>query len=211
MDMISEGYLAEFAKEFGISDLPEDDRFEQLAAWLTTRRHYSDSTFTPSDLVTGNGGDTGIDAIGIIVNNNLVTDVDAVEDLLDLNGYLDVTFVFVQAERSPHFDSAKIAKLGFGVRDFFGEKKLPRNDSIQNYDAIMKALYARAAKFRPGNPACYLYYMTTGVWKNEKDLTVRADAETGDLEKTGFFSKVQFVPIGANELHRLYRQSCRYC
>lgn len=207
MDMITDGYLSEFSTEFEIGDLPENERFEQLGAWLTTRRHYSDSTFSPADLTTGSGGDTGIDAIGIIVNNNLVTDVDTIEDLLGLNGYLDVTFVFVQAERSPHFDSAKIAKLGFGVRDFFGEKKLPRNESIQNYDAIMKALYARAAKFRPGNPACFLYYMTTGAWKNEKDLVVRADAETGDLEKTGFFSKVQFVPIGANELHRLYRQT----
>jgi hypothetical protein len=71
----------------------------------------------------------------------------------------------------------------------------------------MKALYARAAKFRPGNPACLLYYVTTGAWKHEKDLVVRADAERGDLEKTGFFSKVQFLPIGANELHRLYRQT----
>jgi hypothetical protein len=189
MDMITDGYLAEFSTEFGLADLPEQDRFEQLGAWLTTRRHYSDSTFSPADLVTGSGGDTGIDAIGIIVNNNLVTDVDTVEDLLSLNGYLDVTFVFVQTERSPHFDSAKIAKLGFGVRDFFGDKKLPRNEAIQSCDAIVKALYARAAKFRPGNPACFMYYMTTGVWKNERDLVVRADAERGDLEKQDSLAK----------------------
>jgi hypothetical protein len=205
--MITEGYLAEFSAEFGIGDLPEDDRFEHFCAWLATRRHYSDSTFSPAELVTGNGGDTGIDAIGIIVNNNLVTDVDTVEDLLSLNGYLDVTFVFLQAERSRHFDSAKIAKLGFGVRDFFGEKKLPRNEAIQNCDGIMKALYARAAKFRPGNPSCFLYYMTTGTWNAEKDLIIRADAETGDLFKSGMFSKVHFVPVGADQLHRLYRQT----
>lgn len=207
MDMITEGYLAEFSAEFGIEDLPEDDRFEHFGAWLTTRRHYSDSTFPLGDLVTGSGGDTGIDAIAIIVNNNLVTDPADVEDFLDLNGYLDVTFVFLQAERSPHFDSAKIAKLGFGVRDFFGEKKLPRNEAIKNYDAIMKALYAKAAKFRPGNPSCFLYYMTTGTWNAEKDLVVRSDAETGDLFKGGMFSKVQFIPIGANQLHHLYRQT----
>jgi hypothetical protein len=57
MDMITEGYLSEFSTEFGIGDLPEDERFEHLGAWLTTRRHYSDSTFSPTDLVTGSGGE----------------------------------------------------------------------------------------------------------------------------------------------------------
>jgi len=207
MDKVTEGFLSEFSAQFGIETLPEKDRFEHFAAWLTVRRHYSDSTFAPADLVTGSGGDTGIDAIAIIVNNNLITDVDTVEDLLALNGYLDVTFVFVQAERSPHFDSAKIGKLGFGVKDFFGEGKLPRNDEIKNFAEIMEALYAKSGKFRPKNPACHLYYVTTGTWKAEQDLVVRAQAETGDLMKTALFSDVQFHAIGASEIHRLYRQA----
>jgi hypothetical protein len=71
VDLITEGYLTEFSNEFGISDLAEEDRFEHLAAWLTTRRHYSETTFSPAELVTGSGGDTGIDAIGVIVNDRL--------------------------------------------------------------------------------------------------------------------------------------------
>jgi hypothetical protein len=207
MDKVTEGFLSEFSTQFGIQSLPEKDRFEQLAAWLTVRRHFSDSTFVPADLVTGSGGDTGIDAIAIVANNNLVTDIDTVEDLLALNGYLDVTFVFVQAERSPHFDSAKIGKLGFGVKDFFGEGKLPRNDAIKSFAEIMNALYEKSSKFRPKNPACHLYYVTTGTWNAEKDLVVRADAEVGDLKKTELFSEVQFHPIGASQIHRLYRQA----
>jgi hypothetical protein len=107
MDRITEGFLNEFSNEFGVTGLPEKDRFELFCGWLSVRRHYSESTFDPSELVTGSGGDTGFDALAIIVNNNLVTDVDTVEDLLSLNGYLDVTFVFVQASRSPHFEGAK--------------------------------------------------------------------------------------------------------
>jgi hypothetical protein len=207
MDKVTEGFLTEFSAQFGIGGLEEKDRFEHFAAWLTIRRHYSDSTFPPAELVTGSGGDTGIDAIAIIVNNNLVTDVDTVEDLLALNGYLDVTFVFVQAERSPHFDSAKIGKLGFGVKDFFGEGKLPRNDAIKHFAEIMNALYEKSGKFRPKNPACHLYYVTTGTWNADPDLVVRSQAETGDLMKTALFSDVQFHPIGASQIHRLYRQA----
>src|SRR4026209_2544083 len=65
-----------------------------------------------------------------------------------------------------------------------------------------------SAKFRPDNPACFfLYYVTTGTWNGDKDLVVRADAETSDLVKTGMFSKVNFQPIGAPLIHRLYRQT----
>ncbi len=88
MDKITEVLLTEFSGEFGISDLAEDIRFEHLAAWLTTRKHYSESTFSTSDLVTGNGGDTGIDSIAIIANNNLITDEATIEELLLVNGYL---------------------------------------------------------------------------------------------------------------------------
>ncbi|GLR99645.1 MULTISPECIES: hypothetical protein [Bradyrhizobium] len=71
LDKVTEGFLTEFSGQFGIENLAEKDRFEHLAAWLTVRRHFSDSTFSPADLVTGSGGDTGIDAIAVIVNNNL--------------------------------------------------------------------------------------------------------------------------------------------
>lgn len=170
MDRISEALLNEFSRAFGITELPEADRFEHFSAWLTCRRHYSETTFQPADLVTGKGNDTGIDSIAVIVNNNIVTDVGAIEDLLAVNGYLDVTFVFVQAERSSHFDSAKIGTFGFGVRDFFGEGKLPRNDTIQVYAEIMYAIYENSSKFRPNRPSCYLYYVTTGTWNQDPAL-----------------------------------------
>jgi hypothetical protein len=207
MDKITEGILAEFSREFGVSELPEDQRFEQLAAWLTVRRHYSDTTFDPSNLVTGSGGDTGIDAIAVVVNNNLILDEAAIEDLVAINKYLDVTFIFVQAERSPHFDMAKIGQFGFGVRDFFGEGKLPRNEAVSLYSDIMDTTYNHSSSFRPRNPACILYYVTTGKWNNDAALVTRADAEVSSLMHTNLFSSVKFVPVGADQIQRLNRES----
>ena len=40
------------------------------------------------------GGDTGIDAVGIIVNGTLVSDPELISELAATNGYLDVTFHF---------------------------------------------------------------------------------------------------------------------
>jgi hypothetical protein len=58
MDRITEGLLGEFTTEFVLSDLPQDKQFETFATYIAVRKHYSDSTFIPSTLVTGDGNDT---------------------------------------------------------------------------------------------------------------------------------------------------------
>jgi hypothetical protein len=76
MDMITEGLLAEFTKEFQIDILAEDKRFENFAGFVVLKRHYSE-TFDPGEIVVGEGGDLTIDAVGIIVNGILVSDKDS--------------------------------------------------------------------------------------------------------------------------------------
>jgi hypothetical protein len=71
----------------------------------------------------------------------------------------------------------------------------------------MEALYERSGKFSKGNPACYLYYVTTGKWVNDKTLLARATAEVEDLKATGLFKSVDFNPVGADQIQRLYNQT----
>jgi hypothetical protein len=99
MDRITTSILEEFSKENELGKLDESDRFEHLAAFLAIRRHFSRALDT-TDIVVGKGGDTGVDAIAIIVNGALITDVDQVQEMLNQNAYLEATFIFVQAERS---------------------------------------------------------------------------------------------------------------
>ena len=128
MDRITKSLLDEFSREAQIAGLQEDKRFEHFAAYLAVGRHFSE-TFDTHDVVTGEGADTGIDAVGIVVNGTLVNDEELVAELAEANGYLDVTFIFVQAERSASFDSSKIGQFGFGVVDFFSESpKLPATE-----------------------------------------------------------------------------------
>ena len=92
MDRITTALLAEFSVENQIENLPEETRFEHFAAYLATSRHVAD-TFDTADLHTGAGGDTGIDALAILINGSLVTDSELVAELAETNGYLDVTFM----------------------------------------------------------------------------------------------------------------------
>lgn len=207
MDRISESLLNEFSGEHEIHHLKEEDRFEHFASYVTVRRHYSE-TFDSGEIVTGSGGDTGIDGLAIIANSVLITDLDAFTELAEKASYLEVSFIFVQAERSAGFEAQKIGNFGFGVRDFFSESpKLPRNENITKAAEIMSAIFGLSSKFR-GNPSCRLYYVTTGTWNpGDANLEGRRQAEVNDLVSTRLFSDVQFSPIDAEHLHRLYRQT----
>jgi hypothetical protein len=108
MDRISESLLNEFSGEHGITSLSEDKRFEHFASFVTARLHFSE-TFDTADVVTGSGADTGIDGIAIIVNGSLVTDLEELNEQSSVAGYLDVTFVFVQARTSAGLTRRQLA------------------------------------------------------------------------------------------------------
>lgn len=207
MDRITELLLNEFSTEHEILGLPEDKRFEHLASYISIRRQYAE-TFDTADVVTGSGGDTGIDAIAILVNGSLVTDLEEFIEQDDRSGALDVAFIFVQAERSPSFESAKIGQFQFGVLDFFKDKPaLVRAETVTRAASIMSAVYQRSSKFKRGNPVCRLYYITTGRWQNDPNLEGRRTATIGDLEATNLFRDVEFFCIGADGIQKLYGQS----
>jgi len=120
MDRITKNLLNEFIDQYELENLPEDKAFELFAGYLVTSRHYSE-LFSIDDISVGAGADCGIDCIAVIVNGNLVTEPEEIEDLATNNSYLDVSFILVQAERTSGFDMAKIGKFAFGVSDFFSE------------------------------------------------------------------------------------------
>lgn len=181
---------------------------------MTVKKHQSEH-FDTEDIVCGDGdnaarggGDTGIDGIAIIVNGSLVSDVDGLEEYSSKGNSIEVLFVFVQAERTSGFDAAKIGNFGFGVTDFFRETpSLKRNTRVSNAAEIATAIYGLSSKFNRGNPACRLYYVTTGKWVDDPNLIARLRAVEGDLNEMGIFSNVSYTAIGAEELQKLYRQT----
>jgi len=207
LDRITQSLLDEFVAENSLEAIPEDHAFEHFCGWLVASEHYSE-TFSTGDIAVGAGGDGGIDCVAIIVNGALVTDPEEIEDLEEANGFLDATFVFVQAERSAAFETAKIGQFGYGVIDFFSERPaLPRNDDIALAARIMNAVFQLSARFEKGNPKCFLYYSTTGRWTDDGALVARRDSVVRDLQDTNLFRSVAFECLGAAELQTLYRKS----
>jgi hypothetical protein len=91
MDQITKSLLKEFIEERDLTALPESKQFEHFCSYGVIRKEYS-GTLDTMDLVVGDGSerseehvitgsDTGIDAIGIVVNGVLVTDADELVEL----------------------------------------------------------------------------------------------------------------------------------
>jgi AIPR protein len=204
MDRVSESLLNEFSTERGLTHLPEDKRFENFVAFITVGRHYSE-TFDAEELLVGDA--TGIDAIAVIVNGSLVTDSEELDEELNAPE-LDVTFVFVQADRSASFDAGKLGNIGFATADFFKDNPtIPRNAEVKAAAELMAKLYQQSSKFRRGNPVCRMYYVTTGNWTDDQTLEARRQNAIQDLNATNMFREVTFTPLGAEGIQRLYRQT----
>jgi hypothetical protein len=207
MDRITKALLSEFVEQNSLQSLTEDKSFEQFCGYLVTSAHYSES-FSSDDIAVGAGGDCGIDCITIIINGTLVTEPEEVADLAATNGYLDVTFIFTQAERSAGFEASKIGQFVFGVCDFFSEKnQLPQNDRVQLCSRVTKEIFEQSRLFKKGNPQCLLYYVTTGKWTNDPNLVARRDAGRQDVQGLGLFGSVTVDCLGADQIQRLYRES----
>jgi hypothetical protein len=207
MDRITANLLGEFSHERQLEQLPEDKQFEHFAAYLTISRQYGEN-FDTADVVTGAGGDTGIDAIAIIVNGTLVTDPELVDELVSTNGYVEAAFVFVQARRSPNFQAAAIGNFGYGVRDFFQETpSLVRNDAVQSAAETANRIYANSGRMTRGKPSCRLFYVTSGKWTDDQNLVARLAAERDLLLNLNLFREVEYEPVDADAIQRLYQQS----
>jgi hypothetical protein len=207
MDQITQSLLNDFIIENSLSSLSDSEKFEHFTSFLVTQKHYAES-FLTDEICIGRGGDTGIDSIAIIANGQHITEPEEIDDLAETNGFLDIIFVFNQAERSSSFDTAKIGQFAFGVRDFFApQPKLMSNEGVQYSRKIWEKTLEYSRLFRNGNPQCHLYYTTTGKWIEDQNLVTRRDSEKKDIEDLGLFRKVTFDCLGASELQSLSRQS----
>lgn len=202
MDRITKSLLEDFCREHELDNLPEDKQFEHFAAYLCMSRYLAES-FDTSEIVVGAGGDTAIDAIGIVINGALVTERDAVKNMAEWNKYLEVEFIFIQAERSSGFATDKIGQIGYGVQDFFREApQLVRNELVTEATEISQEIYNRSGLFKKGKPSCHIYYITTGKWTKDQNFEARRKSVIEYLSGENIFNAVEFAPVDADLIHK---------
>lgn len=209
MDLVTRNLLESFRSSEALSsNMANDVLFEHFSNFCVVSSEYQE-TFDIQDVHVGGGNDLQIDGVAIIVNGSLVTSTEEVDDLLNINKQIDAEFIFIQAKSGDNFYGAEISNFFFGIRDIFAdEPKLPRGPKLSEKEAVLKHIYTKSAHFRRGNPELKLYYVTTGTWQDDPQLTARVNAEISTLDELNIFtSPPQFIPVDARILQQLHNRS----
>ena len=207
MDRIISSYLSEFIGSHEIEETDISKQFEAFVAYSTISQRY-DEDFELNDVMTGAGGDCGIDAIAVICNGALINSTDEVDDIIKMNKSIsEVEFIFVQAKNSGSFSGSEIGTFGAGIKDFFSDNHgMVQNQAIIDKKKLIEYIYSNASKLR-SNPKCVLYYVTTGKWVNDSNCLARITLAKEDLENENIFSKIDFIPVDSALLQKYYRKT----
>ncbi|MBE9584625.1 AIPR family protein [Mucilaginibacter sp. JRF] len=206
MDKITKSLITELLINQELTSEGDSKDFEKLVNYSIISNEYS-KTFDISSIMVGDGNDTGIDGIAIIVNGQLIESTDEINDLLETNSSLEITYLFIQAKTSSNFDGSAINNFIFGVNDFFEDHpQLVRNLDIQRFAEISDYLYGKAPRFRD-NPTLKLFYVTTGKWSDDANLLAIINTGRNNLEQKNLFNSVAITPYGARELASAYRKT----
>ena len=146
--------MSQFLESEQIKETELSKQFELFASYCAIAQHYSE-TYNVEDIITGDGGDSGIDAMAIIVNGKMITSKEEIDDLVELNKVLyDINFIFVQAKSSSKFDYSLMGTFGVGVKDFFSERpQMIRNCQIQDKNSIVTYVFSKM-KYAKNKPNC---------------------------------------------------------
>jgi hypothetical protein len=207
MDRITKSLLDKYVSQNQIGSRSENESFEFFIGYITTSMHFQ-GTFDVSDIVTGSSDDTGIDSISILANGFFITEPEEIDDLVNSSSYLDIDFIFTQSETSSNFDTGKIGKFCFGVRDIFQvNSNLKQNDEIRLKKNIIDKIYENSQKFKNRKPNLFLYYATTGKWVDDRNLLARANGEKDNIIFLGIFENVNFNFLDADKIRKLFMKA----
>lgn len=201
--------LDDFLDDYGIGECKLSVAFEHFCNYCmfslnAPEVYHGDSLFYES-VHTGKGGDNSIDGIMILINDEPVTTLDEAKEAISQKKNFTARFFFVQAKTSDNFNSAEMLQFGYGVKNFFEDSELNANQEVKDYKAIADYIIDNSANFSE-KPTCSLYYVTTGKWVGDINLTKIVDVQKTQLEDMNYFTNVEFQPIDLNRLMTIYKE-----
>jgi AIPR protein len=184
----------------------ESKAFEYFCAYLTIGS-IAENTSTTAHTVVGADSQPSVDAIGIIINGNLVENEDEVDTYISINNYLDVDFVFVQAKTSENFDSLVLGDLGAFADSFIEEDRCNTDRSeVARIRKIKNKIYKESKYFKRRNPAVHIYYVTTGSRPtNDSNFAKKIQTITASFTQHSNTSQCHINLMGAKEIQELKR------
>lgn len=197
--------LKDFATTQSLANLTEAEQFEHFVNYAIISDIYS-GDFNPVDISTGTV-EFGLDGIAIVANGALIEDIDEVDELSDINKYLDVEFVFTQAKTASHFESGDILKTLSAVEDFFSHLRLIQGEKVKARFDLVNHIYSKSNLFRKNIPKLSIYYVALGSWQHDANIVTILDVYRKKFEAMALFSEIHIHIVDVPHLRQLYTRT----
>jgi hypothetical protein len=199
--------MENYFNDMGITPTDEASGFETFCNYCVMSHEYHER-FDVEDINVGSTNDTGLDGIAILINDSLIDSKEEIQNLLNTNGFLNVTFIFIQAKTSSGFDGGEILKFSEGVEDFFSTgDDLIRNVMVKHKAELAAYVIDKHSIYFKSKPKCKMYYITTGKWTDNHSLQRRFNKAKNRLSGMNIFDTIEIFPYGADEINRLYKNT----
>jgi len=202
-DPVLQAYLKDFSNAYNLSGIKESDVFELFSAYCVYLRDFSEHVIL-EDVIVAGGLDSAIDAIGIFLNDISVTSPAQVDEIASRQK-LDADFSFIQAKTSKHLNAAEVGSFLQGVKEFFGQKYMPTNESVSDKRALSDYVFSHSVKMRT-KPRLHLYYCYVGAYKGDPVVDSRVKAGCKELSYYNLFSDIIFQFVDSDKLQERYQE-----
>lgn len=202
-DPVLKAYLKDFSENHNLTGCKESDVFEFFSAYCVFLRDFSEHVVL-DDVVVAGGLDAGIDAIGIFLNDISVTSPAQVDEIASRHK-IEADYCFVQAKTSKSLSAAEIGSFLQGVKEFFGSRFMPTNESVGDKRALSDYVFENSVKMR-GKPRLHLYYCYSGRYQGDPVIEARVAAGKNELVEYNLFSDVLFHFVDSDRLQRRYQE-----
>lgn len=190
----------------------ESQAFERFINYILFSLDYP-GVFTGNldllDFVSVGGGlDTGIDGIGIKINDRLVQSIEEVKEITQVSKKVSIEFIFIQSKMRSGFETSEFTNYGTGVKVFFSEGYLPENSKIADFRKIKDFIYADEQVIHKldKNPSLYLYYVGTGKVPIDDNFNGAQKWLEKEIADNYYFDKVEIKLIGGKQLLKYCRE-----
>jgi len=204
MHRIIKTHLNKFLSEKGIEEKDQSKQFELFVNHCVVSRFFS-GKFDVRDITTTDE-DAGIDGIAIIADGEQISTEEEIDALFASHKRsIEIEFVFIQSKTSDKFEKKEITNFGDGVFDFSSEEpEFPHDDILSEASKIFEKVIENVDKVKSGKPNASTYFVTTGVWNNERELEAALKTTQRKVKGTGYFNNVESKIIDRDELIKIW-------
>ncbi|MBE9223092.1 AIPR family protein [Cyanobacterium stanieri LEGE 03274] len=220
IDPVINTFIQEYLQDYELEPEKDYTDFEKFACYCVfSSFNRTGEEFDVSKVHTGKPRDTGLDGVGILIDNILVNSEEEADNVIGTTRRtFNLKFVFVQAKLESSFNFSVVEKTVNSVKDFFADYKgieplYSRSQELQEKALLANYILNKYHENRLSTeekPECNVYYTTISYKTVDSTVTRKQSILTENLEQElNFLKRINFCFWGAENLEKLYKQTKR--